>query len=74
MPVFRDVNAHIRACAETQDPVMLVARGHSCHYSNIQPPLSIFPIVLPSSLPSLIKAKEGNTVKGFLTNSGSDKN
>lgn len=67
-------NAHIRACAKTPDPAMLVTRGHSCHYSNILPPLSIFPIVLPFFLPSLIKAKESNSVKGVLTNSESDKN
>lgn len=67
-------NAHTRACVETPDPAMLVTRGHGWHFSNILPPLSIFPRVLPFFLPSLIKSKESNAVNGVLTTSGSGKN
>lgn len=77
---------HICPCAGNWGVAMLVPKGTvvitlSFTYPHpgvalYLPITSVFKILhsfLPSSLPSLTKAKKGKTVKAFLTNSGSDR-
>lgn len=87
IPIFREVMptlmGHISACAGNQETAMLGSEGTvviipSVHHllPEMALNLPITPIfrILPSSPPSLTKAKEGKIFKSFLTNSGCDKN